>query len=137
MAQGVNVYLARQFEENVQAAFHNGQADRLQDVRPLLTRVLDRMEAYDLREKRIADGEDPGAIGVFRDSLVTNLQDAAVQLEALNVTGDPAIANIVQRLGVFHGVSAKELRERAGMRVEATVNAKAAIDEVDAWLAGL
>lgn len=63
-----------------------------------LTNMVNRLAAYDERERQEAAGVDMGRTGVFRDSLIEHVRDSARLLGAFNVMGDPAFAEIA--LGV-------------------------------------
>ena len=94
------------------------------------------MKAFQERETLIADGKDPGREGVFRDTLVSNVQEMANLLDSLNVTGDAGLAAIVQDLHEFDRMSAKELRKSPQMRATAVTVASQAVDAIDRWLTG-
>ena len=136
MGQQVDVFLKQQYDINVAASFRAGQVDRVEAARPLVERVVERMKAFQERETLIADGKDPGREGVFRDTLVSNVQEMCGLLDSLNVTADAGLHAIVQDLRAFDAMSAKELRKSPQMRATAVTVAAQAVDAIDRWLTG-
>lgn len=84
-------------------------------------RMVDRLRTY----QPGTDGER--ASGVFRDSLVENIRDLASILPSLNITADPHLASIAQRVAAdLTRFDAVELRESDSAR-ETVADAAAAI----------
>lgn len=117
--------------------------DRLQDatrasVRAVYERIgeavgrmAERLNAY-----KPADGRGGKAEGIFRDSLVENVRELAAILPALNITGDPdlsALADRINRALIQH--DAETLRETDSIRRNVAAEAAAIADHVSAFLA--
>lgn len=109
-------------EEAMQAAMH-GLWDRVHGV---VARMAERLSAY---KPATAKGER--ATGVFRDSLVENVREISALLPALNVTGDPELARIADRIAAeLAGSDADELRESTVIRQATAKSAESILEEM-------
>jgi hypothetical protein len=95
-------------------------------------RIVERVEKMQtkLREYKPAEGKNK-AEGVFRDSLVSNVQELINVLPSLNVTNDPDLTAIATRLQTeLCAFTAAELRESDAARAKVASNAEQMLKDV-------
>lgn len=79
--------------------------------------------------ERLGEGPD-GKPHIFRDSLVSHMQDLIVDLKKLNLTGDERLEEMRQELAsITTGVTADELRKNKEVRNEVRTNMRAILDK--------
>lgn len=105
-------------------------------TRDLWQRVYDGVEH--MRERLAAYAIDPATgktISTFRDSLVGNLQDLVGLLPRLNLTGDPELAAMAERLSKsLCQHDAQTLRENELVRVEVTRSAEQILSDMAGYI---
>jgi hypothetical protein len=124
-------FLRRQFENNIQTAYQEAQLDAMSRLSKPLEALVERIGAYDEREDRISKGEDPGKGGIFRDTLVSNVQDIAAVFDSFNMLSDPTMTKLSQRLQLFLTVSPDDLRKNNDLRASARTQAQTLIDDLN------
>lgn len=103
--------------------------DVLGRVAPVLSRMVERLNAFDARQAKMAEGIDPGKEGIFRDSLVENVKDIAQVLPSFNVLGDPTLdAAIAQITALAGGLTPEKLRQDDALRAGVKQQAKDTLD---------
>lgn len=76
-------------------------------------------------------GEKDGKPNIFRDSLVTNLQELIVRLKRLNLTGDERLEEMRQELAsLMAGVEPEELRKNQHVRNDVRTNMQAILSKM-------
>lgn len=130
----VSANLRREFERNIEAAAREAQQDALRKVQPPLQALIDRMDAYDKREREYANGVNPGREGIFRDTVIENVQDLAEVFSGMNVLNDPAIGEIVRSLSDYQRIDAGMLRKHQQVRDFAKNRAREIIAKIDPLL---
>lgn len=76
------------------------------------------------------------AEGVFRDSLVDNIRDLVALLPVLNITNEPTLTDIAERMSrELCRHDAKELRESDNLRTKTADAADAILNQVSAFIA--
>ena len=92
--------IRRDLDERNKAALDGVVRDLWTQMNEHVTHMVDRLVAYEEREDR--RGKDEADLsdrtGFFRDTLVTNLRDLVERLPMLNLTGDPQIEQMRQRM---------------------------------------
>lgn len=78
--------------------------------------------------------KDTKAVGIFRDSLVGNVRELADTLPALNVFGDPIIADLARQLRDVSRLDADQLRETDALRSAAAKEAARIADLASSFL---
>lgn len=116
--------IKRKTEEAVRAA----QQDPWRRIAETVGHMADRLAAY----KPGGDGEK--AEGVFRDSLVENVRDLVRVLPGLNLTSDPALDRIAERMKALCETEAAVLREVDPKRKEVAGKAQEILSDVQAFL---
>jgi hypothetical protein len=104
-------FLREQFEKNIQTAYHEAQQDALARLAKPMEAIVERMIAFEERNKKISSGEDPGKVGFFRDTLVTNAAEIAEVFQSFNLTGDNTLNAIASKLDLFLNVKPDDLRK--------------------------
>lgn len=99
---------------------------RIADV---TARMVERLNAY----KPGKPGQR--AEGTFKDSLVNNVRELVDLLPALNITGDPALSAMAQKLRPITAHDAQELRDSATVRESVKAEAEAILEHVNDFLA--
>lgn len=123
-------YLRAQFETNVSTAYQEAQLDALSRLSKPLEALVERLTAFEEREKKIAAGEESKS-GIFRDTLITNVQDIAQVFASFNLLGDENMTKLAKRLDIFMNIGADDLRKNAQLRDSASTQAKGLIDDLN------
>lgn len=127
-AQAMNI--RRDIERQVTEATSAAVRDIYARVADVAGRMVERLNAY-----RPAKGKGDKSEGVFRDSLVENVRDLIAILPALNITGDPALTAMVDKLKPLAEHDAAVLREDETIRKDVAAEAQAILDSVAGFLA--
>jgi hypothetical protein len=130
----VSEQLRYQFEENMRASYNSAMLDTAQRLAKPLENLAERMEAYDRREKDLANGKDPGREGYFRDTILENVQQIADVFGNMNVLGDARMDAIAKKLSAFSKLDAEILRKRGDFRVAVAARAKDILKDLDGIL---
>ena len=125
-AQRIRAEIEEQVGEATRAAVRN----IFERIAELAERMVDRLGAYKPATKKGERSE-----GVFRDSLVENVRDMIAVLPALDITGDPRITSLTERLKVLAEHDASVLREDEGKRRDVAHEAQAILDQIGDFLA--
>lgn len=130
LGDGQAELIRREIEDRAEAQIQEAMREVYRRVADACERMVDRLRSY----QPGSDGER--AQGVFRDSLVDNVRDLASILPALNITADPHLAAIAERVRrdlTRH--DAAELREDEGARETVADAAAAILADVSDFLA--
>lgn len=127
----VETYLREQFEANIAASVQEARQDALRRLADPLSKLVERMDAYNKREVEIASGKDPGKTGIFRDSVVENLKEVSKVFASFNVLGDPKLTEISRMVEAFNKIDADILRKRGDIRTAAAERAKEVLSQLD------
>lgn len=118
-----------QIEHNANAAIDRAMESTWERISECVTSMAEKLAAYEP-----ASGEEK-AKNVFRDSLVTNLQDLIAILPGLNLTNDPKlekVTHLVQMHLCEH--DAKSLRDDPQARQSTAVKAKQIQDAMSQFI---
>ncbi|THK33463.1 hypothetical protein EHS39_36245 [Ensifer sp. MPMI2T] len=119
-----------EIEEQVTEATTAAVQDVYRRVADVSGRMVERLNAY-----RPSEGKGDKAEGVFRDSLVENVRDLIAILPALNITGDPALTEMAEKLKPLAKHDASVLRDNPHIRKDVAAEAQAILDSVAGFLA--
>ncbi len=125
-AERIRADIEQQVGEATRAAVRN----IFERIAELAERMVDRLGAYKPASKKGERSE-----GIFRDSLVENVRDMLAVLPALDITGDPRIAELAERMKVLCEHDASVLREDEGKRRDVANEAQAILDQIGDFLA--
>lgn len=125
-AQRIRADIEQQVTEATTAAVRNIY-ERIAEV---TGRMVDRLNSY-----RPAMGKGDKSEGVFRDSLVGNVRDLISVLPALNITGDPQLTAMADKLKPLTEYDAHILRDNPTIRKNVAAEAQAILDSVSDFLA--
>ncbi|MGH0003167.1 hypothetical protein ACQU0X_24115 [Pseudovibrio ascidiaceicola] len=118
-----------QIESKVTEASKNAMKDVYRRITESLTRMIERLNSY-----------KPGsrierAQGVFRNSLVENIRDLIDVMPALNITGDPELDRITERLKDVTVYDANVLKASTAKRNDTAAEAQAILDSMSDFVA--
>lgn len=130
MSEAQAEHIRAEIEANVAAATKSAVSDIYRRIADMCERMVDRLNAYKPSSKK---GEKPQ--GIFRDSLVGNVADLIDLLPTLNITGDPELYALADKLRPLVQYKADALREDEGKRRDVAAEAKAVLDHVSGFLA--
>lgn len=129
-ARKLALRLDARIAENVASA----QNDILERFRGPIRSFIDRMKAYDEREREQAQGKDNGRVGVFRDTVVTNIRDLFNVLTSFNVTGDERLKELGEQVEALAHTNPDDLRRSATTRDAAVQKAQEIATNLEGWL---
>ena len=129
MSEGQAEMIRREIEANVQKATRDAVGDVYRRVAEVCQRMVDRLGAYKPATRKGEKTE-----GIFRDSLVENVRDLVSVLPSLNITGDPALTDLGDKLKSLAQWDAKVLRDSETKREDVKAQAEAILSNVAAYL---
>jgi hypothetical protein len=129
MADGQADDIRREIEARSNAAVECVIRDCYTRIAEHVGKMSERLKAY---KPAVGDGK---AEGIFRDSLVGNVRDLVALLPALNITSDPALAQIASRMTALCTEDASTLRDLPSVRESVARDADAILSDVQAFLA--
>lgn len=122
--------LRQRHDARLEEAVHIAEKDTLERFVDPLQRFVERMKAYDERE---ANPDTKSKVGIFRDSVVTNIKDLHAVLDSFNITGNPKITQLGNDLADLVNVKPDTLRESVSVRTAQTARAQEVIDNLKTW----
>lgn len=127
--------LQHALDQRVASAVESAQLDVMRRLTAPLQNFVDRMKAYDEREEAIDAGKEVGRVGVFRDSVLTNVQSIVGMLDEFNVGGDDRLDELKQQLEAMNRLTPEALRTRPDVRKAASARAQKVVNNLNSWLA--
>lgn len=122
--------IRRDIERHVSEATTAAVQDVYRRVADVTSRMVDRLNAY-----KPAASKGDKTEGIFRDSLVENIRDLIDVLPALNITGDPQLSAMAERLKPLVEHDADVLRENDAIRKDVAHEAKVILDSLSGLIA--
>lgn len=122
--------LRRSHDTRLEQAVHIAEKDTLERFVDPLQRFVERMRAYDERE---ANPDTKAKVGIFRDSVITNIKDLHEVLGSFNITGNPRLTQLGNDLAELVNTKPDTLRESQMVRTAQTARAQEVIDNLKAW----
>lgn len=116
-------------EANVEKATQAAMGDIFKRVAEVTGAMVERLSAY-----KPSKGKGTRAEGTFRDSLVGNVRDLVGIMPALNLTDDPRVGELVQRLDALSQTGPQELRDSDKARSSVKAEAERIFATVADWL---
>lgn len=117
-----------EIEASVNSALDAAVRSLWQRVHDTVSTMAGRLEAYE-RDPQSGAVKHP-----FRDSLVGNMRDLTELMGRLNVTGDPALDRMRQRLAEkLCAAEPQQLREDDALRAKAAAECRAVLDVMAAY----
>lgn len=130
MSEAQAAHIRADIERQVSDATTAAVKDVYRRVADVSGRMVERLNAYKPAAKKGERSE-----GVFRDSLVENVRDLIAILPALNITGDPVLTTMADKLQPLAEWDASVLREDAGKRKDVAATAEQILAQVSDFLA--
>lgn len=123
-AAAIRADIERRAAEALESAMRNAWERIAETVGHMVTKLSDY--------KPGAEGER--ASGIFRDSLVENVRELVAILPGLNLTGDPALAAVADRMGALVKHDAEALRVSEALRTETREAAESILETVSQFM---
>lgn len=120
----------RDVEERMQRVLNNSMRDSAERIVEAVGHMAERLKAYKPAKRRGDKAEN-----AFRDSLVDNVRDLIALLPAFNMTGDPRMTAIIDRMAGLVAVDAETLRTSDNVRESVASAADAILRDVSEFLA--
>lgn len=117
-------------EETINRATSEAIKDIYARVAESVGRMVERLNAY-----KPSTGKGDRATGTFKDSLVGNVRELIELMPALNITGDPALAQMALDLQPLVQYEAKTLREDEGKRADIAEEAARVLESINDFIA--
>lgn len=112
----VEAELRRRFEASIEAAYTNATTDALQKVAKPLQLLVEGMEKYSKREDEKSRGLTVDKSGTFKDTITGNVDAVAAVFKSFNLTNDPLLTSIADRLTGLTGIDPDGLRNDPALR---------------------
>ncbi len=117
--------IKKDIEANNIVALDNANATAWERVIEHVERLKTRLAAY----KPAANGEK--VEGKFHDSLIENVSELAMLLPSINITNDPDLNRIGQKLTALTAYTAQDLRESDALRADIVKQAGAILASIN------
>lgn len=130
MSEAQVARIRSEIEMTVTDATAQAVRDVYERIAEKVGRMVERLNAYKPARRKGERSE-----GTFKDSLVGNIRDLIDVLPALNITGDPALAAMGDRLFELARFDAAVLREDAEVRRNVATEAQKILDSIGGFLA--
>jgi uncharacterized protein YukE len=124
--------LRARFEADTQAAYQAAQRDALQRLAKPLGHLIDRMGVLEKDIEDKANGHKGGAR--IYESVITNVQDIAAVFGTFNLTGDPHLQAIAEKLEAFDGIEIDDLKRSESLRKDTVKKAEDIMARLSDWL---
>jgi len=129
--------LREMHDQRLVAAVATAERNTLERFIDPVERFVDRMKAYDERIKKLAnDPDSKDKTGIFRDTVITNIQELGEMVGAFNISGDPRLTQLGNQIRELQGIQPKQLRESELVRTEATARMQEIANNLKGWLGG-
>ncbi|CAB4144594.1 hypothetical protein UFOVP470_44 [uncultured Caudovirales phage] len=126
--------LQHRLDKQIEAAYQRGVESIMERVKPMMTSVVERLDAYDGRLAAQAQGEEVGRTGAFRDTLVYNIAPVAELVGSLAaVTKDARLTELHTKLTQIVQHKPDEIRADDAARQHVKQNAHDALALFDEW----
>jgi hypothetical protein len=126
----VEAELKRRFEASIEAAYTTATNDALQKVAKPLTNLVEGMEKYSKREEEKARGLTVDKSGTFKDTITGNVDAVAAVFKSFNLTNDPLLTSIADRLTALTGIDPDGLRNDPAYRKDTVKKARDILDDL-------
>ena len=150
MFEQMSLPLARKLEQGAEqdaARFIRDAGDAALDgLHARLDHFCSRMELYGQRPAPVKNSGKGGAkgekgakvsrAGVFRDTVITNINDYVARMAVWNFAGDDRLAEVQQRLSSFSRIEPAMLRNDAAVRAAVVDRAHEVMWQIDEWING-
>lgn len=120
-ANEIRESIARDNERRIQEAVN----DLIDRVEKSISFYVDKLSTY--------ENEGDNVRGIFRDSLVANIQDMATLVRQLNVTDNPGILALATQIDRIGTVAASELRESKDKREAMVAQGQTLLAKLDSY----
>jgi hypothetical protein len=110
--------MRERFEEDIRASFVGAQKDLFQRLAEPLENLVDRMNAYEERERLKDRNIDVGKTGTFKSTVITNINDIAKVFRSFNLTGDAMMDDVAKRLEAFSNIEHEDLTKSQALRAD-------------------
>lgn len=129
--------LKEMHDARLAAAVESAERNTMERLVDPVERFIERMKAYEERLKKMeADPDYKDKHGIFRDTVITNIQELGENLGAFNISGDPRLTQLGNMINELAGIKPKQLRESELVRTEATERAREIAANLNSWLGG-
>ena len=126
--------LKARFEDDIKHSYEQAHKDLLKRLAVPLEGLVERMTAYDARERRKKKGGSVDKEGTFKSTVITNITDISAIFRAFNMTNDKALALIADKLDAFDGVEHKDLTASKELRDDMSKRAAEIREMLEPWL---
>jgi hypothetical protein len=130
MSENQAASIRADIEARVSEAAASAQRSVYERIAEHLERMADKLATY---KPALRSGDKTE--GVFRDSLVENVRDLVNVLPGLNITGDPALGALGDKLARLAQHNAETLRSSDSKRLETEAEARRILDSIQGFLA--
>src|SRR4029077_1354222 len=122
------------FEADIADAYKDAQKDALSKLTEPLENIVNRMSAYNERQELIAKDIDVGQSGTFKKTIMTKLQDVMKVFRSFNITGDPFLQRVAEKLDAFDNIEHRDLTKHKELRDYTAQQAAEIRDMLKDWL---
>jgi hypothetical protein len=124
--------LRARFEADTRAAYQAAQRDAFERLKKPLEHLVNRMAVLEQDIVDKANGHKGGAR--IYESVITNVQDIAAVFSSFNLTNDPIVNAIAEKLSAFDGIEIDDLKRDDKLRKHTTEKAKEILAGLSDWL---
>lgn len=126
--------LRQKFEADIESAYAEATKDALRKLATPLKNIVERMAAYDKREKLKEKGEEVGKEGTFKTTIIENIHDVSKVFRSFNLTGDPLLEQVANELDAFDAIDSDDLKKHAAIRKDVSQRAQSILKSLDGMM---
>lgn len=132
-ATGVNAAMEtemrRHFEAGIEAAYNTAQQDAIKRVAEPVAHLVERLAVFDKTEDEKARGKVSSSARLY-ETTITNVQDIAKTFRSFNLTNDPLLNSVADKLDAFEGVDIEDVKKSESLRKDLTKRADAILADL-------
>jgi hypothetical protein len=130
VSKEVEAHMRRHFEAGIEAAYKNAQTDAMQRVAKPLGHLVEKLAAYDKAADEKARGITSEGSVRMHASTIGHVQDIAKVFRSFNLTNDPLLASVADKLDAFEGIEIEDIKTSGDLRKDLTKRADEILNDL-------
>jgi len=121
--------MKRHFEAGIEASYAQAQQDAIKRVAEPVSHLVERIKVFDRTEDEKARGVVSSSARMY-ESVITNVQDIAKTFRSFNLTNDPLLTSVADKLEAFEGVDIEDIKGSESLRKDLSKRADAILADL-------
>ena len=125
----IEAEMKRRFEANIEAAYVNAQQDAMKRVAEPLAHLVERIATFEKVEQEKANGIKQRSTPMY-ESAIGNINEIAKVFRSFNLTNDPLLNSVADRLEAFDGIDIEDVKTSETLRKDLSKRADAILADL-------